>query len=57
MPDYSIRSNCHINTNRDTDTFVGIQSENGSFTINFPLGFHISEDEKGLRRDIPSQKS
>ena len=52
MPDYSIRSNCHINTNRDTDTFVGIQSENGSFTINFPLGFHISEDEKGLRRDI-----
>ena len=52
MPDYSIRNNCHINTNWDTDTFVGIKSENGRCEVNFPLGFHISEDDKGLRRDI-----
>jgi len=52
MPDYSIRSKCKINTNYDGDTFVGIRSEDGQFSINFPLGFHISDDEKQLRKDI-----
>lgn len=52
MPDYSIRNHCKINTNWAGDTFVGLRSENGCFTINFPLGFHISDDEKNLRRDI-----
>lgn len=52
MPENSIKERCHINTNWDTDTFVGIKCDDGKFSINFPLGFHISNDEKGLRRDI-----
>lgn len=34
------------------DTFVGIKSHNGDISINFPLGYHISEDDEGLRKDI-----
>lgn len=52
MSRYSIRENCHINTNWESDTFVGIRVENGKCDINFPLGYHISEDEKNLRRDV-----
>lgn len=52
MPEHSIRERCHVNTNWEADTFVGIKNENGSFSIHFPLGFHISENDKELRRDI-----
>lgn len=52
MPSNSLKDRCHINTNYDTDTFVGIKCENGEFTINFPLGFSLSDDEKALRKEI-----
>ena len=52
MPDTSIRDRCHINTNYDADTFVGIKSEGGKFTINFPLCFSLSDDDRSLRKDI-----
>lgn len=52
MPNNSIREKCHINTNYDSDTFVGIKCENGDFTISFPLGFSVSEDERLLRKEI-----
>ena len=52
MPSDSIRKYCHINTNYDADTFVGIKCDNGLFSINFPLGFELSQDERGLRKDI-----
>ena len=43
---------CKINTNFDTDKFVGIKAENGDISIHFPLGFHLSNTEKEVRRDI-----
>lgn len=52
MKQFSIADKCRINTNIDTDTFVGIVCDEKGFTVNFPLGYHISEDEKELRRDI-----
>lgn len=52
MQKYSIKDRCHINTNYGVDTFVGIKCDCSEFSINFPLGFRVSDDEEGLRRDI-----
>ena len=52
MPSNSIRERCHINSNYEADTFVGIKCENSNFSINFPLGFALSEDERSLRKEI-----
>ena len=43
---------CHINKNYDDDTFVGVRKKDDLYEICFPLGFQLSESEKGLRRDI-----
>lgn len=34
------------------DTFVGLRCDDGDISINFPMGYHISEDNKELRKDI-----
>ena len=34
------------------DTFVGLRCDDGDISINFPMCYHISEDNKGLRKDI-----
>lgn len=52
MQNVSIREKCHVNTNWDSDNFVGIRCIDGDFSVNFPLGFHVSEEDKGLRKDI-----
>lgn len=52
MEDISIREKCRINTNYTDDTFVGIKCTNGDISINFPLGFEISRNDKDLRKDI-----
>lgn len=52
MQRYSIRDKCHVNTNEDEDTFVGIKCEDKDISINFPLGFDVSKGDKGLRKDI-----
>jgi len=52
MESFSIREKCHVNTNFESDTFVGIKAEDGDVTINFPLGYNVAEDDKELRRDI-----
>ena len=52
MDDFSIRGRCAINTNRDADTFVGVECNSGEYNIHFPLGFHLSENDKDIRRDI-----
>ena len=46
MNDLSIRERCSVNQNRDQDTFVGFKCENGEFSVHFPLGFKISENDK-----------
>lgn len=52
MLNTSIREKCHINSNCEADTFVGIKCENGNFSINFPLGFALSEDDRSLRKEV-----
>lgn len=52
MSEYSIRDRCHVKTNQDSDSFVGVKCNDGDISINFPLGFHLAEDDKGLRKDI-----
>lgn len=34
------------------DTFVGLKCDDGDISINFPIGYHISEGNKELRKDI-----
>lgn len=52
MLNVDIRRKCSVNTNFNIDTFVGIKCKNGDISINFPLGFDISEDDNELRKDI-----
>ncbi len=52
MAGISIRDRCRIVWNEDRDGFVGIMCRNGEFTVHFPLGFPVSQEEKELRKDI-----
>lgn len=52
MEEFSIRGKCRVNTNKDADVFVGIKCEDNDISINFPIGYEISKDDKGLRKDI-----
>lgn len=54
MTTNSLFDRCRTNTNVESDVFVGIRKMDGYYQINFPLGYHCSETEKGLRRDILS---
>ena len=47
-----MQKRCKVNTNIDSDTFVGIKVTNDEVCINFPLGFRVSDEEKDLRKDI-----
>jgi len=52
LREIDIRSKCRVNSNREMDTFVGIRCNDGDISINFPMGYHVSEDNKELRKDI-----
>lgn len=54
MTNNSLFDRCRTNTNIESDVFVGIQRRDEYYEVNFPLGYHLSEDEKGLRKDILS---
>lgn len=54
MSNNSLFDRCRTNTNIEGDVFVGIQRKDGYYEVNFPLGYHLSKDEKGLRKDILS---
>ncbi len=52
MSSSTLKERCKVNTNIDSDTFVGIKVTNDEVSINFPLGFRVADDEKELRKDI-----
>lgn len=52
MKEVDIRSKCKVNSNREMDTFVGLRCNDGDISINFPMGYHISDNNKELRKDI-----
>ena len=49
-----LKDRCHINTNRKTDTFVGLEFDGKNYTVSFPLGYAIAseDDDKLLREDL-----
>lgn len=54
MASNTLLERCRVNTNIENDVFVGIQKKDDYYEVDFPLGYHLSTDEKGLRKDILS---
>ena len=54
MASNTLFDRCRVNTNIENDVFVGIQKKDDYYEVDFPLGYHLSSDEKGLRKDILS---
>lgn len=52
MTNNTLFDRCRTNTNIDNDVFVGIQKVGDIYEVSFPLGYHLSENEKGIRKDI-----
>lgn len=48
----SIRERCHVNTNSDGDSFVGVIADTDDATIYFPIGYQLPENDDDLRVDI-----
>lgn len=42
---------CYVNK-KGTDAFVGVRCQDGDIRISFPLGYHLGDCEKEIRRDI-----
>lgn len=51
---FNLRESCVVDTNEDGDRFVGVKIENEKAIVYFPLGYHLPEDDRMLRRDIRS---
>lgn len=54
MANNSLFDRCRTNTNIESDVFVGIRRKDEYYEVSFPLGYHLSKDERGLRKDILS---
>lgn len=54
MTSNALSDRCHVNTNIENDVFVGIQKKEDYYEVSFPIGYHLSLDDKGLRKDILS---
>ncbi len=57
MKSNSLFARCRVNTNIDNDVFVGVMKKDDYYEVSFPIGYHLSTDEKGLRKDILSLMS
>ena len=47
-----IRDRCRVDVSENEDSFVGIRCGTDEISVQFPLGFRVSSDDKELRRDI-----
>ena len=48
----NLRQRCHVNTNEDGDSFVGVKADSDDAVIYFPLGYQLPENDDDLRIDI-----
>lgn len=48
----NIRERCHVNTNADGDSFVGVKADTDDAVIYFPIGYQLPDDDDQLRVDI-----
>ena len=47
-----IRERCHVNTNDEGDSFVGVKADTDDAVIYFPIGYRLPENDNELREDI-----
>lgn len=47
-----IRDRCHVNTNDDGDSFVGVKADTDDAIIYFPIGYQLPANDDDLRVDI-----
>lgn len=48
----NIRERCHVNTNDDGDSFVGVKADTDDAIIYFPIGYQLPANDDDLRVDI-----
>lgn len=48
----NLRERCHVNTNEDGDSFVGVKADTDDAVIYFPIGYQLPDDDDTLRVDI-----
>jgi len=48
----NIRERCHVNSNDDGDSFVGVKADTDNAVVCFPIGYQLPETDNELRRDI-----
>ena len=48
----TIKDRCHVATGQAENRFVGIKADTESVEIYFPIGWHLSNDDRILREDI-----
>ena len=48
----NIRERCHVNTNDEGDSFVGVKADTDDAMIYFPIGYQLPSDDDDLRADI-----
>ena len=48
----NLRERCHVNTNDEGDSFVGIKADTDDAIICFPLGYQLPPNDNDLRADI-----
>lgn len=48
----NIRERCHVNTNDEGDSFVGVKADTDDAVIYFPIGYQLPANDDDLRTDI-----
>lgn len=48
----NLRQRCHVNTNEDGDSFVGVKADTEDAVIYFPIGYQLPDNDDDLRVDI-----
>lgn len=48
----NIRERCHVNTNDEGDSFVGVKADTDDAIIYFPIGYQLPDNDDDLRTDI-----
>lgn len=50
--EFNLAQVCHISTNFEGDTFVGVKSEETGISVCFPIGYRLPKSDKELRKHI-----
>ena len=48
----SLRDRCHVNTNDEGDSFVGVKADTEGAVVYFPIGYQLPNNDNDLRADI-----